>query len=439
MTYGKPIVVEEEYPQPDGSIEYSQVVKTPVFDGDHKVIGSQGMLFDITLQKQLQVELIRAKDRAEDSDRLKTAFLHNISHEIRTPMNAIVGFSGFLNEENLTPDKSKIYTEVIVQSSRQLLSIIDDIVRIATIEAGQETIKEVDFQLNVLCTMAYQQFADEAEKAGIEFRLQPGLSDQEDWILTDQTKILEVFSNLLVNALKFTKQGHVCLGYELKGETLEFFVEDTGVGIRKELQDDIFKRFRQADSTLSRQFGGSGLGLSICKAYIELLGGRIWVDSEVGVGSVFRFTIPYKKSTMNKNVELLSSCEGERTDSESRQYSVLVAEDEDLNFILLREILSPLDMSVVRAINGKEAVDMVKKRKDIDLVLMDLKMPVMDGYEAAALIKEECPNLPILALTAYSHESDKRRAYACGCSDFISKPFRKADLIEKMKLHLHQA
>jgi len=434
---GKPVEVEEVYPQNDGSLEYFQVVKTPIFDMDGQVVGTQGMQFDITLQKKLQSELMVAMEKAEESDRLKTAFLHNISHEIRTPMNAIVGFSDFLRDIDLAPEKRTHYVDVIIQSSNQLLSIIDDIVRIATIEAGQEKLNEENVQINTLCRLVYDQFAEKANTAGFDFQMKLGLPDAETGILSDKTKIQEILSNLLVNALKFTNQGHIYFGYTLKETELEFYVEDTGVGIPEEMKDEIFKRFRQVDSALDRQFGGSGLGLSICKAYIELLGGRIWVSSQPGMGSTFYFTLPYRKALVTEIP--VSSMKDPLQRSQDKNFTILIAEDEDFNFILLGEILSPHHVVILRAINGAEAVDLAKTKEDIDLILMDLKMPVMDGYEATKQIKGIRPGLPIIALTAYSQDSDRGKALYCGCSDFISKPFDRSVLIEKISRQLNQA
>lgn len=426
---GKTIEEEESYPQEDGSVDYFQVVKTPIFDIDGQVVGSQGMQFDITLQKKLQSELMVAKNKAEDSDRLKTAFLHNISHEIRTPMNAIIGFSNLLNDPDLSTEKRNSYTEVIVQSGNQLLSIIDDIVRVATIEAGQEKINEGDFQINSSCLLLYNQFLGKSKEAGVDFQLKLGLQDVDAWILSDEVKILEVVSNLLANAFKFTEKGHVYLGYTLKDHLLEFYVEDTGIGIPDEMHENIFKRFRQVDSTISRTFGGSGLGLSICRAYIELLGGKMWVKSQLGSGSTFYFTLPYKKSVMFNGVGA-SSLFNDQFDGKT--YHILVAEDEILNFRLLEEMLLPLNVRLLWVENGAEAVELISAGKSVDLVLMDLKMPVMDGFEAAKRIKGAFPLLPIIALSAYSCESDKEKALACGCCDFICKPFQKTELIEKI-------
>jgi len=436
---GKPLLymVEKEV-WVDGRVSWASTSKFPLIDKSGNPIGTFGVSRDITIQRELEAALVAAKEKAEDSDRLKTAFLHNISHEIRTPMNAIVGFSGFLNDPDLTLEKRIQYTEIIIQSSNQLLSIIEDIVQIASLEAGQEKIIESDFQINSLCNLVYNQFALRTKEAGLDFQFIPGLPDSDALIVSDETKIMEVISNLLVNALKFTSKGHISFGYTLKEDVLEFFVEDSGVGIPEEMLEEIFLRFRQLESTLNRQFGGSGLGLSICKAYVELIGGKLWVKSKLGIGSTFYFTLPYKKSIVHNSISINNSVLPEISVQEVfvKPFLLLIAEDEDFNFILIREILNPLNPIIIRALNGEEAVDLAITNTSIDLVLMDLKMPVMDGYDATRRIKAVRPDLPIFALTAYSQESDRDKALECGCSDFITKPFNKAELIDKIKHQL---
>lgn len=252
---------------------------------------------DITDQKKLTSDLIAAKEKAEESDRLKTAFLHNISHEIRTPMNAIVGFSDFLNDPDLLPEHRKQYIDIIVMSSNHLLSIITDIISIATIEAGQEKIYETETNLNSTLEQIQKQFLLRAEKQNIVLNMYHTLPDTDFKILTDETKLVHVITNLIGNALKFTHKGHVNFGCNvvetMQTSSLQFFVEDTGIGIPSEMQGEIFKRFRQVENATTRNFGGSGLGLAITKAYVELLGGKIWVESEEGKGSKFYFTLPY--------------------------------------------------------------------------------------------------------------------------------------------------
>lgn len=416
--------------------EYSWFIDegSPRFDSEGEFIGYIGHCIDNTERKLAEMELIRAKEKAEESDHLKTAFLHNISHEIRTPMNSIIGFSEFLNDPDLKSEKRKEYTGIIVQNCNQLLSIITDIVSIATIEAGQEKILEKEMDLNETLSQLYRQFLLKVKNQNIRLILSPFLPDDEAVILTDQTKLVQILSNLIDNALKFTLHGYVNFGYSIVGSEIDFFVKDTGIGIPEELHEEIFKRFRQVETTTTRQFGGSGLGLTISKAYTELLGGRMWLDSELGKGTTIYFTIPYKKVEEMVFTELkliqepVFKINGTKT--------VLIAEDEDTNFLLLEELLSGLNIRIIRALNGAEAVDICRLTHNVDLVLMDIKMPVMDGYTATKLIRKFKFNLPIIAQTAYADERDRQEALAIGCSDYISKPFKRTMIVSKIMEHL---
>jgi signal transduction histidine kinase len=248
---------------------------------------------DITQKKKAEDELISAKLKAEESDRLKTAFLHNVSHEIRTPMNAIIGFSSLLNEPDLNVSDRQQYTEIIFQSSNQLLSIINDIVDVANIESGQVKVNMKKTDLNFSLRSLDEQFSYSEKQYNIPISLSTGLPDEKAIIVTDSTKLIQILSNLINNSIKFTRRGNIDFGYTLKDDCLEFFVKDTGIGISQESIGKIFDRFYQVDRTVSRQFGGTGLGLSICKAYVQLLGGNISVNSAPGEGTSFIFTIPY--------------------------------------------------------------------------------------------------------------------------------------------------
>jgi|WetSurMetagenome_2_1015567.scaffolds.fasta_scaffold02190_5 PAS domain S-box-containing protein len=258
-----------------------------------KSVGRVWSFRDITQRKKAESDLIAAKEKAEESDRLKTAFLHNVSHEIRTPMNAIIGFSALLNEPDTTDAERRQFIDIIFQSGSQLLSIINDIVDIANIESGQVKVNIKEMNLNSTLRNLNEQFSYREKTDLISMTLQTGLPDARSLILTDTTKLIQVLSNLISNAIKFTKEGAVSFGYTLHGDFLEFFVNDTGIGIPQEHHKKIFERFFQVDNHVSRKYGGTGLGLSICKAYVELLGGKIWLNSHPGEGTVFRFTIPY--------------------------------------------------------------------------------------------------------------------------------------------------
>ena len=387
---------------------------------------------DITNRKEDEKELIRAKEKAEESDKLKTAFLHNISHEIRTPMNAIVGFSALLGEPDLDSRTQKSYIDIIMQSSDHLLSIISDIVDISNIEANLTKTLESEISLNKTVKSLCDLFIPKSKEKKLELVCETGLSDSDDFILTDSTKLKQILSNLMSNALKFTDKGHIKLHYELKDNFLEFCVSDTGIGISHENHNRIFNRFYQVDSEVTRLYEGTGLGLSISKAYVELLGGRIWVTSEPGKGTSFFFTIPYKK----QNAKTLPVYKDKVPDTFvfPQKKKILVAEDVESNFKLITYFLSGSNTELLHAFNGKEAVEKCLSISNIDLILMDIKMPVMDGYTAVKLIREKNITIPIIAQTAYA--DDKEKAIEYGCSGFISKPFDKKGLFKVLSEYI---
>jgi len=265
-----------------------------------KLVALEGFISDITERKHIEEELIRAKEKAEQSDRLKTAFLHNISHEIRTPMNAIVGFTTLLEDPDTDEESRKQYIDIISQSSNQLLSIITDIVDISNIETGLVKVSRKSVNLNTLIRHLYDQYRPRTEQQGLILNFTTHLDNNEAVVRTDETKVIQIFSNLLNNALRFTREGRIELGYVVRGEMVEFFVSDTGIGITTEHHEKVFERFFQVEGPSSKQYSGTGLGLSISKAYVELLGGKMWLISKPGDGSLFCFSIPYTKSSEEK-------------------------------------------------------------------------------------------------------------------------------------------
>ncbi|HEX7494003.1 MAG TPA: response regulator [Bacteroidales bacterium] len=422
---GKPIFdLEEEFISAVGIKRWILTTKIPLRDKDGNVNGLVGIGHDITERKHIIEELIRAKEKAEESDKLKTAFLHNISHEIRTPMNAIVGFSALLGEPDLDRGTQKSYIEIIMHSSDHLLSIISDIVDISNIEANLTKTLENEISLNKTIKSLCNQFIPKAKEKKIELVCENGLSDSDDFILTDSTKLNQILSNLMSNALKFTEKGFIKLHYKVNDNFLEFCVSDTGIGILPEYYDRIFDRFYQVQSEVTRLYEGTGLGLSISKAYVELLGGRIWVTSEPGKGTSFFFTIPYIKQII-KTMHVYEDKVPDTFVFEQKKI-ILVAEDVESNYKLIRYFLSGSNTEILHAFNGKEAVEKFLSISNIDLILMDIKMPVMDGYTAVKLIREKNNTIPIIAQTAYA--DDKERAIECGCTGFISKPFDKKGL-----------
>jgi len=418
---------EYRFLHPDGSIAWVIGQAIPQNDAKGNILGYIGTITDITERKIMEAELISAKEKAEESDQLKTAFLHNISHEIRTPLNSIVGFSRLLIEPDATTEERDRYAEIVNLNSDQLLAIISDIIQIATIEAGQEKIHEKEIDLNSVCSLINSQFSANAKKQNVSLVCTGPVSGHEMHIITDGTKLVQVFNNLIGNALKFTKQGTISYGCELVGNYLKFFVEDTGIGIAPEMHEEIFKRFRQVESTVTRKFGGSGLGLAISKANIELLGGTIWVESEIGKGAKFCFTIPYKPSrpVLKKENITMEQPKNKKTSN----LKILITEDEKDIDTYLSLVLRNLGTEILHTANGIDAVEICRQNMDIDLILMDIKMPEMNGYEATKEIRKFNKDVIIIAQTAYALVGDREKALQAGCNDYISKPIRKVDLL----------
>ncbi len=412
----------------NGELYWESVLISPLLDPQLNITNYIGIKEDITAQKQMLNELIEAKEKAEESDRLKTAFLHNISHEIRTPMNAIMGFSALLSDPDLDAEKRRFFIDVLKQNSKQLLNIISDIINIATIEAGQIKVQEQTMNLNATMSLLYEQFAPKAREHNLDFTTQSGLPDEEAFITGDETKIAEIFSNLIQNALKFTKQGSVSFGYRIRDRKIEGFVEDTGIGIPENKQQEIFERFRQVENNMARNFGGSGLGLSIAKAYVEIMGGELKVHSEVQKGSSFYFSIPYKPVASPQKARNNVESAGSIDIKESK--TILIAEDDDNNFMLLDVLLLSENLNIIRARNGLEAVEALKNNPAIDIILMDTKMPEMSGLEAIRAIREFNTKVPIISQTAFAMPGDRERSLAAGSNDYLTKPFSRAELFE---------
>jgi PAS domain S-box-containing protein len=388
---------------------------------------------DVTSQKLATLEIQRAKERIEESDRLKAAFLANMSHEIRTPMNGIIGFSSMLLDPDLSDDKRGQFVEIIISSSNHLLELIDDIIDLSKIEARQVELNNREFYLNDLMNEVYASFGSTAASKGIRFTFHMGLPMPESKIISDEKKLKQVITNLINNAFKFTHEGVIEFGYSIVGKEIQFMVRDTGIGIDAKYYKTIFERFRQADDSNTRQYGGTGLGLSISKSYIELIGGRIWVQSKLNEGSSFYFTVPYHPAKMAEIIEEKATASG-LPDWSGK--TILIAEDEEVNHIYLSEVLLGTNVNVLSAKNGLEAVDIARKDRDIDIILMDIKMPELNGYEATKIIKQIRPTLPIIAQTAYAMAGDREIALSEGCDDYISKPVKKDKLLSIIQKYI---
>lgn len=381
---------------------------------------------DITQLKETEIELKKAKEKAEESDRLKSVFMANMSHEIRTPMNGILGFAELLKTPELSGESQEMYVDAIRSSGKRMLSIINDLIDISRIEAGQTEIRKESTNVPALLRELMLFFRPEANSKNIHFRSNSELPVNFT-IDTDKTKLAQVITNLLKNALKFTPDnGTIELGSKTDNNELLIYVKDNGRGIRKELQEKIFERFRQGDQAESHE--GVGLGLAISKAYAEMLGGRIWLESEPGSGSAFYFTVPAVEIKETRELNELS-----REKESSPEMCILVAEDDEISYTLIRESLKRKGIHTCHARNGREAVDLIKNIRNISMTLMDIKLPVLSGLEAAREIKKIRPEMPVIAQSAYISQADIRQALDAGCDDYITKPIDISILLNKIE------
>ncbi len=394
------------------------------------------ILRDFTERKHYEEELIAAREMAEENDRLKSLFLANLSHEIRTPMNAILGFTEILRSQDISHEEREGYFDIVKTSGEHLLSIINDIIEISRIEAGQAVMHASVTNLNHLLEDVYNSLRITIPKEkSLDIRLLRHDHPPVESIITDEVKLKQILVNLLNNAIKFTDTGHITFGYELIGDnTLKFTVTDTGAGIDSKYQKIIFERFRQADSDLTIKKGGSGLGLAISKAYVELLGGSIAVASAPGKGSVFTFTITFQKP-MKQYISQTKESDTNVVKGENEV--ILIAEDDFYNYLYIEKLVGPNNYNLIRACNGKEAVDYCNKNKNIKLVLMDIKMPVMNGYEALMKIREINSDLPVVAQTAYALPEDLTRIKQEGFDGYLLKPIRKNELFDIIRKYVN--
>jgi PAS domain S-box-containing protein len=399
---------------------------------------------DITGRKQIENDLIKAKENAEESDRLKSAFLANMSHEIRTPMNIILGFLSHLEEDNLPPAERKNFISIINRKGKDLITIINDIIDISMIDSHQLTISKTTVNLNALLDTMLLAFENEKvilEKSNIKISLEKAMNNENSNIITDEVRLSQILNNLIGNALKFTADGYIKFGYRVEKENLLFFVEDTGKGIAKEKHAIIWERFRQEEESNSRTFGGVGLGLSISRELAGLLGGKLWFTSHEKSqaegetsGSIFYFTLPVSV-LINKPIPAEVAVAVD-LNYDFTNKTILIAEDVADNFDVLQIILRKSNPSLIYAENGLKAVELCKTNQDINLILMDIQMPVMDGLTATVEIKKFRPGLPIIALTAHAFLADKAQSIAAGCNNFITKPVDRQKLLKMIDHYL---
>jgi PAS domain S-box-containing protein len=381
--------------------------------------------------KERTRELEKSREKAVESDRLKASFLQNMSHEIRTPMNGIMGFSSLLKNPGIEGEKRVKYLDLVIRSSEQLLTIVEDIIKISALETNQEdiNIKQVLIK-NIFDDLALL-YQNKKINTGVDFVISRDNLEGNPRLSTDETKLRQIFINLINNSFKFTKTGSIEIGLkETSGNELQFYVKDTGIGIDPSIHEKIFERFWQCEHGSTRVYGGNGLGLSICKAYVELLGGKIWLDSLPGQGATFYFSIidtPGNQAEINEvSRETIPDLKGKK---------ILIVEDEPTNFMYLKEVLLPTNIFIEHASNGKIAVEKAVAM-NFDLVLMDIKMPVMNGHDATGRIRELDDEVPIIMQTAYNNNTDIDKSFKAGCNDTIVKPINRMRLFALLKKYL---
>jgi len=384
-------------------------------------------------------EIMTALKKAEESDKLKSAFLANMSHEIRTPMNGILGFAELLKEPDLTGEQRQEYIRIIEKGGVRMLNIINDIVDISKIESGLMKVSISETNVNDQIGYLYKFFKTEAENKGLQLFSKNNLTDAI--IFTDREKLDAILTNLIKNAIKFCEKGIIEIGYEIVEHdraSIRFYVKDTGIGIPNDRQEAIFERFIQADIVDKMARQGAGLGLAISKAYVEMLGGKIWVESEVGKGSTFYFTLPYYAEPEEKKdfhkVVIIEDQENP-VNPEVSGLKILIAEDDEKSANFLSILMRKSSKEVLKVRTGVDAIEICRNNPDIDLVLMDIQMPEMDGYEATRLIRQFNTKVVIIAQTAYALAGDREKALESGCNDYLSKPIKRIELMELIEKH----
>ncbi len=395
--------------------------------------GILGNYHEITERKKAEIDLIAAKNKAEESDRLKTAFLQNISHEIRTPMNAIMGFSGLMPANFNNKEKLQSFADIINQRCNDLLSIITDILDVSKIESGQSTLKNEDCKINELFAelkLFFSDYQNRTNKKHIVLNFIPLVDDVN--IKIDKVKLKQILINLITNAFKFTDEGSIECGCVPINNKLQFYVKDTGIGIPEDKKDFVFERFAQIKNPKILNIGGTGLGLSIVKGLVNLLGGEVWLESECYKGTTFYFTI---KFTFSKGTEMLLNNEVNKMNETINNKSILIVEDDEYNAIYLKEILLGYFSNIAIVGLGKDAIKYVENNQ-VDLILMDVRLPDITGYEASIEVLKLKPDIKIITQTAYAAQDEKQKAFDSGCVDYISKPTKQELLLKMINKHL---
>ena len=417
----------------NGELYWESASISPILDEKGEITHFLAIKEDITDREKMTTDLIEAKVRAEASDKLKTAFLNNISHEVRTPLNGILGFSELILQPDIQQEEKESYLEILNESSERLVNTITNYMDISLIVSGNMFVSSKPFEIIPLLDKIYEKFLPKCKAGNLEFIKQIPQELKNKSLISDPSLLEKAISHLVDNAIKFTKNGNVTIGSTHNKNEIELFVKDTGTGISVDAQSLVFEFFRQEEVANTRGYEGSGLGLSIAKGLIELLGGKIRLESEKGKGSTFYITLPSKSQSQPQSQP---QPQPEPHPEISGSPVILIAEDDETSSAFLQMILEKRSFICLLAYNGGEALEMCRSHPEISLVLMDLRMPVMDGLEATCKIREFRKNLPIIAVTAYAMTGDSEKALEAGCDDYISKPVTTNLLLETIKRQL---
>jgi len=402
--------------------------------------------------KKLKEEIKDFKLKQEEStpklnlealpENFDSSLLHNISHEIRTPLNGILGFSELMRKSNIDSNEREKYINIIKTCGKSILKIVNDVIDLSRIESEQVQINKEEFSITKFMTEIYDYFKNDElfkQKENVDLRLNINF-DGSTTIESDRKLVWQILINLIGNALKFTEEGFVEIGCRIEEKknksgkrNLVIFVKDTGIGIEEDLKESVFQKFTKIEHDISKIFGGTGLGLTLSKELVELLGGKLWFDSESNKGSEFFFTLPESVLTLNGNDKILTSKELKAKYNWDDK-NVMIVEDDEMSYIYLKEVLKSTNINIIHAKNGMEAVEMAQNNPEIDIILMDIKLPEMDGYEATRRIKKIRDSIPVIAQTAYAMADDQQKSIQVGCDDYISKPINRRRLLQTMDL-----
>ncbi|MFP4555519.1 MAG: ATP-binding protein [Bacteroidales bacterium] len=410
-------------------VKWYSLSVAPVLNRHSQVAHIVFVFNDVTERKKYEKDITIAKTQAEESERLKTAFLSNLSHEIRTPLNAIQGFSTLLNSTDVSDEDKRKLPKELEKHSNSLLEIINDLIDISAIETNQFSITLTECQLNKLLVRTFNDFRRNIPNKNLKTHIKLGVAEDSFTVLVDPQRLSQVIHHLLSNAIKFTKSGFIEFGYIFKDpKTLLFYFIDTGVGLSQKEQEFIFDPFRQADDSNTRDFNGLGLGLAIAKNIVERHGGKIWVNSQKGQGATFYFTLPYVP--VREKFEEYVPSKNTLSNFKWNNKTILLADDADSNYKFIQALIKPTGANLLWAKNGREAIDLVKSSNSIDLILMDIVMPEVDGFEAAKKIKSIDGNVKIVCQTAYPSPENRKAWFDCGMDEFLAKPIASYKMME---------